>query len=127
MQSPTDKKNLTQLEVIELLTLIKDHTEQEVADHFGMTQPAISYYRTKYGATNPKVIDRIILQLERDGMQDDLGVNYKKQETCTHPHIFFKCPHCKLILGEKDARRMIQILKTHLKTLKEKKLVEQKI
>lgn len=113
MQYPTDKKNLTQLEVIELLTLLKDHSEQEIADHFGMTHQAVNYYKKKYDARSLYVIDRVILQLNKESIEESR--NYKKQETCVHPHIFFKCPHCLKILGEKDAEQIIEIMKNHIK------------
>lgn len=126
MNQPTDKKNLTQLEVIELLTLLKDHTEQNIADHFGMTQPAVSYYRKKYGAVNPKVIDRVIIQLNKESVEYGLNVHYEKQDVCISKKFYFKCHDCGFVASENNISGILE----HINRCKIKKvslLTQQKI
>lgn len=132
MYHPTEKKNLTQLEVIELLTLLKDHSEQEVADHFGITHQAVNYYKQKYGVPvnmgkkeRNIIIDRIIAQLEKDGTEPMSEKDYKKQESCIPKRFYFKCHTCGFTASENN----IQGIRDHLDrcTVRHSLLTEQTI
>lgn len=123
MQYLIEKRNLKLLEIIEFLNLSKTYTTHELAVHFGITEQTVNYRKRKYGVADDKIIDRIIHQLEEESIEGQTEINYKKQETCLHPHIFFKCSHCKIIFGEKDAKKIIEILKIHIKD--SKNLIEQ--
>lgn len=108
MNHPTDKKNLTQLEVIELLTLLKTESENTIAKHMGRAQSTVHYYKKIYGAFTPEIIDRVILQLQRDDM--DSNIDYQKQFECTPKLIFFKCHTCGFVASENN----IQGIRDHL-------------
>lgn len=110
MNHPTDKKNLTQLEVIELLTLLKTESENTVADHMGIAQSTVHYYKKKYDAFTPEIIDRAILQLERENIGDVVETNYRKQAECNPKTFYFKCHTCGFVASENN----IQGIREHL-------------
>jgi hypothetical protein len=121
MYSPTEKhKNLTRLEVIELLGMLRSDTEIEIAEHFGVTHQTVSYYRRKYNADTPQIIDKVIAQLEK-GEEDT--VNHDKRAACHHHHLVLKCSDCGQVHSEKDADKIIEMATPNLRG----KLTEQTI
>ena len=102
-RTPTDK--------ISILELYKIHKPKEIVLLTGIPKSTIShilrFHRVK-PVTSHETIDRIIHQIIID--EESEGINYDKQQSCLHPHLFVKCPHCRLVLSEKDAQKIMEIV-----------------
>lgn len=116
------KRHLNSLEVIELLGLLKTHSQQEIADHFDISHQGVSYYKDRYDATTPLKIDRAIIQLQKDS-NEYAGVDYSKQSLCIPKTFYFKCHNCGFVASELNISGIIEHMERYEK--KEIKLLTQ--
>ena len=102
-------KPLTISNKIQILELFKTHTTKLIAVETGFSISTINFYRRKYRATCPKIIDRIIKQLIID--EDGEEISLARQAKCSHnQHFSFNCPHCRMTLSEKDSIKIMAII-----------------
>lgn len=123
------KRKITSTDKINILELskLRENTPKYIALVTGISKTTVNSYRQKFRVnyeTPPEIIDRIIRQIMID--EESEGINYDKQQSCLHPHIFVKCPHCKLVLSEKDAEKIHMILSKYEPQI-EKILIQQEI
>ncbi len=98
---------------VEFLTLLKDHSVEDIANHFSVTVRAVQYTIKKYHAYSDEQIENAISKLRRKLYHDSdyPPRDYEQQDKCEHHDctVFLKCK-CTLTLGEKDLDRVIDIL-----------------
>lgn len=105
---------MSSIEVVKLLTLLKTHTEEEIAEYFGITQPAVTYFKQRYDATTDAKIDKIVAILEKEN-SDVFGANYEDQEQCKPKRFYFKCHDCGFVASEKNIEGILAHIGRHEK------------
>lgn len=131
MTTPT-RRYMSQMEVIEIITLSKGLftfpktiTEKEIADHFGISQPGVTYFLKKYEIDSGEKADKILTQLYQES-NEYMGINYHKQSTCISKSFYFRCNNCRFVASEKNIQGILDHI-GRCKVKEEKLLTQQTI